>query len=64
LDVTDTGTGMDATTLARATQPFFTTKLSGRGTGLGLSMVQEFAELSGGAMRIASTPGAGTTISI
>ena len=48
--VTDTGEGMDETTLARATEPFFTTKGIGKGTGLGLSMVHGLAEQSGGGL--------------
>ena len=48
LAVIDTGAGMDAETLARATEPFFTTKGVGKGTGLGLSMVHGLAEQSGG----------------
>lgn len=48
LVVRDTGTGMDATTLARVVEPFFTTKPSGKGTGLGLSMARTFAEDAGG----------------
>jgi PAS domain S-box-containing protein len=64
IDVADTGIGMDAATLARAAEPFHTTKPSGQGTGLGLPMVKEFAEQSGGAMTIASAPGAGTTVSL
>ena len=59
--VTDTGTGMDKATLAKACEPFFTTK-GLDGTGLGLSMVQGFAEQSGGHVRIASAPGQGTTV--
>jgi PAS domain S-box-containing protein len=64
IDVADTGGGMDAATLACAAEPFYTTKPPGQGTGLGLPMVKEFAEQSGGAMTIASTPGAGTTVSL
>ena len=48
LSVTDTGEGMDEETLARAIEPFFTTKGVGKGTGLGLSMVHGLAEQSGG----------------
>jgi len=61
IDVTDTGTGMDAATLARATDPFFTTKSRGRGVGLGLALVREFAERSGGALKLDSAPGRGTS---
>ena len=59
--VTDNGAGMDEVTLAKACEPFFTTK-GLDGTGLGLSMVQGFAEQSGGHVRIASAPGQGTTV--
>lgn len=61
LTVADTGGGMDQTTLARATDPFFTTKGVGKGTGLGLSMVDGMAAQSGGSLRLSSCPGAGTT---
>jgi PAS domain S-box-containing protein len=64
LSVSDTGTGMDAKTLARASEPFFTTKPAGRGTGLGLAMARGFAEQSGGGLHIASTPGRGTTVTL
>jgi PAS domain S-box-containing protein len=64
LMVQDTGEGMDATTLSRAVEPFFTTKGVGRGTGLGLSMIHGFAEQSGGKLVLASTPGEGTTAEI
>ncbi|HET9018761.1 MAG TPA: ATP-binding protein, partial [Acetobacteraceae bacterium] len=62
LSVTDSGAGMDAATLARASEPFFTTKQPGKGTGLGLAMARGFAEQSGGALQIESTPGHGTTV--
>lgn len=61
LSVTDTGEGMDEQTLARAAEPFFTTKGVGKGTGLGLSMVHGFAEQSGGRLILKSTKGVGTT---
>jgi PAS domain S-box-containing protein len=64
LRVADTGAGMDEATLKRATEPFFTTKGVGKGTGLGLSMVHGLAAQSGGAMHIASRPGAGTTVEL
>ena len=62
LALSDTGAGMSEPVLKRALEPFFTTKAEGRGTGLGLSMVYGFAKQSGGAVRIASAPGEGTTV--
>ena len=62
--ITDTGAGMDPATLARAGEPFFTTKPLGQGTGLGLAMARGFTEQSGGAIAIASTPGQGTTVTL
>ncbi len=61
LTLRDTGEGMDADTLARATEPFFTTKGTGKGTGLGLSMVHGMVEQLGGQLILHSTPGEGTT---
>ena len=60
----DTGQGMDEVTLKRATEPFFTTKGAGHGTGLGLSMVDGLVAQSGGAMRILSQAGSGTTVEL
>jgi signal transduction histidine kinase len=62
--ITDTGIGMDAVTLAKATEPFFTTKGPGKGTGLGLSMVDGLAAQSGGQLFISSTPNVGTTLEL
>jgi len=64
LVVRDTGIGMDAETLARACDPFFTTKAQGAGTGLGLSLVRDLVEQCGGTLDIASTVGAGTTVTV
>jgi signal transduction histidine kinase len=64
LSVTDDGSGMDDKTLARAAEPFFTTKGVGKGTGLGLSMVHGFAAQSGGAIRILSRLREGTTVEV
>ena len=64
VSVTDTGTGMDEETLKRATDPFFTTKGIGKGTGLGLPMVHGMAEQSGGKLVLKSELGKGTAAEI
>jgi signal transduction histidine kinase len=64
VEIVDNGTGMDEATLARALEPFFTTKEPGVGTGLGLPMVQAFAARSGGAVRLASAVGTGTRVEL
>lgn len=64
ISVSDTGEGMSAETLERALEPFFTTKARGKGTGLGLPMVYGFARQSGGAVRIYSEVGHGTTVTL
>jgi CheY-like chemotaxis protein len=64
VSVSDTGKGMDQATMARAFEPFFTTKEVGRGSGLGLSMVQGFAVQSGGSVQIASALGGGTNVEL
>ena len=62
IEVADNGCGMDAETLARACEPFFTTKRLGLGSGLGLAMAYGFAKQSGGGVTIHSQPGQGTTV--
>ncbi len=62
--VSDQGHGMDEATLARATEPFYTTKGVGKGTGLGLSMVHGLAEQSGGRLVLKSKVGEGTIVEI
>ena len=62
--VSDTGCGMSPEVLERAVEPFYTTKEVGKGTGLGLSQVYGFAKQSGGATRIESKIGMGTTVRV
>jgi PAS domain S-box-containing protein len=62
LAVLDTGEGMSPEVLARAMEPFFTTKPHGKGTGLGLAMVYATAKAHGGSVSIWSQPGKGTTV--
>lgn len=62
--VEDDGEGMDEATLAKVTEPFFTTKGIGKGTGLGLPMVDGLAAQSGGKLVLRSQPGFGTAIEL
>jgi len=62
LEVADTGTGMPPEVVARAMEPFYTTKPIGKGTGLGLSSVYATAKAHGGTVSIHSEPGAGTRV--
>lgn len=64
ISFTDRGPGISEDVLARVFEPFFTTKAVGKGTGLGLSQVLGFCVQAGGTAKIASQPGAGTTVTL
>ena len=64
LEISDSGSGMPPEILARAFEPFFTSKEPGKGTGLGLSMVYGFARQSGGSATIRSEVGRGTAVTV
>ena len=64
ISVSDTGVGMAPDVVARAFEPFYTTKPVGKGSGLGLSQVYGFARQSGGTVMIESVEGAGTSVRI
>lgn len=64
VQVSDTGSGMDAATLKKAVEPFFSTKPIGKGTGLGLSMVHGLAVQLGGLLELSSEVGKGTTATL
>jgi two-component system cell cycle sensor histidine kinase/response regulator CckA len=64
LTVADTGTGMDPDTLARIFEPFYSRKPTGKGSGLGLSVLSGIMDQSGGFVTVASTPEVGTTFSL
>ncbi|MGO7762840.1 sensor histidine kinase [Rhizobium ruizarguesonis] len=62
ITVADTGSGMSEDVLSRAFEPYYTTKAAGDGTGLGLPQVRTFVEQHGGAIRLESKEGVGTTV--
>ena len=64
LTVDDNGMGIEANSLQKIFDPFYTTKAVGKGTGLGLSMVQGFVKQSGGALRVTSQTGKGTSFEL
>jgi len=64
LSVQDDGPGMSAELAARVFDPFFTTKQAGKGTGLGLAQAREFANTTGGDVRVLTAPGTGTTMQL
>ncbi|MFC7736424.1 response regulator [Roseomonas sp. GCM10028921] len=62
--MTDDGAGMPPEVLARVIEPFFTTKGTGKGTGIGLAMTRGFAEQSSGGLHIESSPGQGMRVTL
>ena len=62
--VTDDGVGMSPAQLARAFEPFYTTRAIGTGTGLGLSTARNIVLAHHGSIELTSTPGAGTTATL
>lgn len=64
VSISDTGVGVPVHLQEKVFEPFFTTKPTGKGTGLGLSQVYGIAQQSGGAARLLSTPGRGTTVEL
>ncbi|MDE4134524.1 PAS domain S-box protein [Phaeobacter sp. QD34_3] len=64
LSVTDTGCGIPKNEIGKIFEPFYTTKEAGRGSGLGLSMIQGFVKQTGGSVQVYSEPGIGTTFRI
>jgi putative nucleotidyltransferase with HDIG domain len=64
IEVIDSGRGMDEQTLAKATQPFFSSKPAGRKRGMGLAHAQRLIEINNGTLTLASRPGKGTTVTV
>ncbi len=64
LQVMDLGCGMDAETVRKATQPFYSARIAGRKRGMGLAYAARFAQINGGTLDIESRPGSGTTVTI
>jgi len=64
LQISDVGCGMDAETVLKATQPFFSAKPAGRKRGMGLAYAVRFVQLNKGSLNISSEPGRGTTVTV